>query len=172
MITSQPHALTTAAALTLAAALAVASDVPPPSQGDLCALLTAEEAEAIVGGPLASPEAKPGGDCWYPIEAGGIGGGEIMLHLLPRQFGTKEEFHSFLVGENDRANARLKQAMARAGAEAGVKETAVEPVTDVGEPAYFVEPSLFALKKGKVLGIVAPDRSKAVQVATKAVPRF
>jgi hypothetical protein len=62
--------------------------------------------------------------------------------------------------------------MARAGAGAGVKETAVEPVTDVGEPAYFVEPSLFVLKKGKVLGIVAPDRSKAVQVATKAVPRF
>jgi hypothetical protein len=48
----------------------------------------------------------------------------------------------------------------------------VEPGTDVGEPAYFVEPSLFVLKKGKVLGIVAPNRSKAVQVATKAVPRF
>jgi hypothetical protein len=104
MITSQPHALTTAAVLTLAVALARASDVPPPSQGDLCALLTAEKAEAIVGSPLAPLEAKPGGDRWYPIEAGGIGGGEIMLHLLPRQFATKEEFHAFLVGENDRTN--------------------------------------------------------------------
>ena len=67
------------------------------AQGDLCALLTEAEAEAILGRPLAAPESKPGGDCWYPEEAGGIGGGEIMLHVLPVRFDSQEKFHAFLV---------------------------------------------------------------------------
>jgi hypothetical protein len=167
-----PPALTAAVAITLSAAMARTTDAPLPTQANLCALLTQAEAEAIVGRPLAPPEAKPGGDCWYPLKAGGIGGGEIMLHIVERQFGTKDQFHAFLVEDNDRTNARIKKAMARAGAGATVKETVVEPVTGLEEPAYFVDPSLFVLKKGKVLGIVAPDQPRAVQVAAKALPRF
>jgi hypothetical protein len=172
MTTLLPHALSIAAVVAFTAAMARTPEVPPSAQADLCALLTKAEAEAIVGKPLAPPEAKPGGDCWYPTEAGGIGGGEIMLSVVPMQFGTKDEFHAYLVKENDRTNARLKKAMSRAGAGATVRETTVEPVTGLTEPAYFVEPSLFVLKKSKVLGIFAPDQSQAVQVAAKAVPRF
>jgi hypothetical protein len=138
-------------------------------QGDLCALLTEAEAEAILGKPLAAPERKPGGDCWYPEEAGGIGGGEIMLHVLPVQFDSKEKFHAFLVQETKDADAKLKKQMEGTGATIG--ETTVEPVPEVGEPAYYVDPSLFVLKGGKVLAIFA-SRPQAVQVAAKALPRF
>ena len=141
----------------------------PNAQGDLCALLTEAEAEAILGKPLAAPEAKPGGDCWYPEKAGGIGGGEIMLHLLPITFDSKDKFHAYLVEEHRKMDEKLKKRMARTGAT--VKETVVEPVPEVGEPAYYADPTLFVLKGGKVLQSVA-SRPQAVQVAAKALPRF
>jgi hypothetical protein len=171
MTTLLLHGLSAAVAVALAQAIRW-TEVAPSAQADLCALLTEAEAEAIVGRPLAPPEAKRGGDCWYPVKAGDIGGGEIMLTVLPRQFGSKEKFHAFLVEENDRANANIKKALERAGGGANVKESSVEPVSGLTEPAYFVEPSLFVLKGGKVLGIFAPDQAKATQVAEKAVPRF
>ncbi len=144
-------------------------DKDSAAQGDLCALLTEAEAEAILGKPLAAPESKPGGDCWYPEKAGGIGGGEIMLHLLPVQFDSKEKFHEFLVKEHKDADEKLKKQMEGTGAT--IKPTTVEPVPEVGEPAYYADPSLFVLKGGKVLAIFA-SRPQAVQVAAKALPRF
>jgi hypothetical protein len=154
--------IATGPVIMLASATAVA-------QTDLCALLTESEAEAITGKALAAPEAHPGGDCWYPEQAGAGGGGEIMLHVLPVQFDSKEKFHAFLVEENENANESLKKAMARTGAT--IKETTVEPVPEVGETAYYIDPSLFVLKGGKVLSIFA-SRPQAVQVAAKALPRF
>jgi hypothetical protein len=140
----------------------------PAAQADLCALLTEAEAEAILGRPLAAPERQPGGDCWYPEQAGS-GGGEIMLHVLPVRFESKETFHAFLVKETKAADASLKKAMQGTGAT--IKETVVEPVQEVEGPAYYAEPSLFVLKGGQVLAIFA-DRPQAVQVAAKALPRF
>jgi hypothetical protein len=53
-----------------------------------------------------------------------------------------------------------------------VKPTTVDPVPEVGQPAYYVDPTLVVLKGGRVLSIVAADRKQATAVAAKAVPRF
>jgi hypothetical protein len=142
---------------------------PAAAQADLCALLTEPEAEAIVGKPLAAPERQAGGDCWYPERAGAGGGGEIMLHVYPYRFDSKEKFHSFLVTEVKAADESMKKAVEEAGG--SFKETVVEPVPELKDPAYYADPTLFVLKGGKVLGIVAP-RPQAVAVAGKAVPRL
>jgi hypothetical protein len=52
------------------------------------------------------------------------------------------------------------------------KETTVDPVPEVGSPAYYGDPTLVVLKDGRALNILAEDRSQAVAVAAKAVPRF
>ena len=139
------------------------------AQADLCALLTEAEAEAIVGKPLAAPERQGNGDCWYPERAGAQGGGEIMLHVYPYPFDSKEKFHAFLVQEVKVVDDNMKEAMEGTGAT--VKETAVEPVTEIEHPAYYADPTLFVLKGGKILAILAP-RLQAVAVAAKALPRF
>ena len=140
----------------------------PPTQADLCALLTEAEAEAIVGKPLAAPEPQPNGDCWYSERAGG-GGGDIMLHVFPHRFGSEEEFHAFLVKEVKAMDASMKKAMEKIGAP--FEETALEPVPEVKAPAYYADPSLFVLKGGRMLGIAA-SRPHAVAAAAKALPRF
>ncbi|MFL5496767.1 MAG: hypothetical protein ACJ8DC_20490 [Gemmatimonadales bacterium] len=142
---------------------------PAVAQANLCALLTEAEAEAIVGKPLAAPERQAGGDCWYPERAGAGGGGEIMLHIYPYRFDSKENFHAFLVTEVKAADENMKEAVTAAGGT--FKETVVEPVPELKDPAYYADPTLFVLKGGKVLGIVAP-RPQAVAVAGKAVPRL
>lgn len=140
----------------------------PAAQADLCALLTEAEAEAILGKPLVAPQRQPGGDCWYS-ERAGSGGGEIMLHVLPVRFDSKEKFHAFLVEKTQAMDAKIKKAVEKMGATA--KETVVEPVPEVAGPAYYAEPSLFVLKGERVLAIFA-DRPQAVQVAAQALPRF
>jgi hypothetical protein len=139
------------------------------AQGDLCALLTEAEAETIVGKPLAAPERQPGGDCWYPERGGGGGGGEIMLHVFPYRFDSKEKFHAFLVKEQKAADDGMRKAVEKAGGT--FKETAVEPVPEIEAPAYYADPTLFVLKGGKVLAIAAA-RPHAVAAAAKALPRF
>jgi hypothetical protein len=141
----------------------------PVTQGDLCALLTEAEAEEIVGKPLAAPEKRPNGDCWYPEQAGAGGGGEIMLHVFPHRFDSKEKFHAFLVEEVKAMDESMKKAMEGTGAT--INETAVEPVPEVKAPAYYADPTLFVLEGGRVLGIAA-SRPHAVAVAAKALPRF
>jgi hypothetical protein len=126
-------------------------------------------AEAIVRKPLAAPERQASGDCWYPEQAGAGGGGEIMLHVFPFRFDSKEKFHAFLVMEVKAADKNMKEAVEGAGGT--FKETVVEPVPEVKLPAYYADPTLFVLTGGKVLGIVAP-RPQAVAVAAKAVPRM
>lgn len=133
---------------------------------DVCALLTAAEAEAILGTPVAAPE-KGSSQCTYAAQSGR---GDIMLHQPSVEFGSKEEFHAFLVKDTEATNERIKKGFEGTGATP--KETTVDPVPEVGIPAYYVDPSLVIFKDGRVLSIIAADRKQAVAVAAKVVPRF
>jgi hypothetical protein len=134
---------------------------------DLCALLTEAEAEAILGKQLAPPERQSSGDCWYSEASGS--GPEIILHVLPVAFKSKEAFHAFLVKETKETNEKLKEAMGNAGAT--IKGTTVEPVPEVGAPAYYADPTLFVLRGDRVLAIFAA-RPQAAAIGAKALPRF
>ena len=137
---------------------------PPPGSVDMCGLLTQEEATAILGTPSAAPAKGTGSSCSYTAQSGR---GEIMLHMLPRTFGSEGEFHAFLVKDTERMNERLKKSLGDK-----VKLSTVDPVPEVGKPAYYVDPTLIMLKDGRVLSILAADRKQAVAVAAKAEPRF
>jgi hypothetical protein len=130
---------------------------------DACGLLTQEEASAILGS-AAAPQQGRGSTCTYAAQSGR---GEIMLHVLPMTFGSREEFHAFLVEDTEKMNARLQKSLGDA-----VKPTTVEPVPEVGTPAYFVDPTLVVFKDGRALSILAADRKQAAAVAAKAEPRF
>ena len=75
-----------------------------------------------------------------------------------------------MVEDTEAMNARTKESLKNTGV--AVKETAVEPVPQVGDAAYFVDPSLVVLSHGRVLNITAADRQQALAVAGKVVPRF
>jgi hypothetical protein len=132
---------------------------------DVCALLTQEEAGAILGTAAGAPEKGSGSTCIYPPQSGR--GADIMIHLVPLTFGSEEEFHAYLVKDTEKTNARIKKQLGDA-----FKPATVDPVPEVGRPAYYVDPQLVILKDGRVLGIVAADRTQATAVAAKAVPRF
>jgi hypothetical protein len=134
---------------------------------DACSLLTQAEAEAILGKSIVPPKKRGSSECHYETEPGN---GDIMIAVLPLGFKSKEEFHAFVVKDTEEMNARVKENLKGTGATP--KETAVEPVPEVGLPAYYVDPSLVILKNGQVLSIVAADRLQAVAVAAKALPRF
>jgi hypothetical protein len=134
-------------------------------QADMCALLTQEEAAAILGTSVAAPKKGPGSTCTYAPQAGM--GADIMIHNLPLTFKSEQEFHAFLVEDTENTNARIKKQLGDA-----FKPTTVDPVPGVGQPAYYVDPQLVILKDERVLGILAADRKQAVAVAAKAVPRF
>lgn len=134
---------------------------------DLCALLTDAEGEAILGKQLGSPERQSSGDRWYSEAPGSAP--EIILHVLPVQFKSKEAFHAFLVKEVKETNANLKEAMEKAGAT--INETVVEPVPEVEAPAYHADPTQFVISGDRVLAIFAA-RPRAVAIAAKALPRF
>jgi hypothetical protein len=138
-----------------------------PASIDACSLLTKAEAEAILGKPIAPPQKAGSGECHYETEPGG---GDIMIAVLPLGFKSKEAFHAFVVKDTEEMNTRIKENLKGTGATP--KETAVEPVPEVGLPAYYVDPSLVILKNGQVLNIVAADRRQAVAVAAKALPRL
>jgi hypothetical protein len=156
-MTSLLHAIT--------AALLVASraTATPP---DPCALLTKSEAEAIVGKPIPPPSPS-GTQCHYGEEGSSD---EIIVYQTMLMFKSKEEFHAYLVKDTEKTNARIQEAMGKAGAT--VKPTTVDPVPGVGESAYYVEPSLVVFKRGRVLSIISGDRKHAVAAAAKVVPRF
>lgn len=134
---------------------------------DPCVLLTQGEADAILGKPTAPPEKGGGSQCTYAAQSGR---GEIMLHVIPLEFKSKEEFHAFLVEDTEKMNARIKKGFEGTGAT--FKEVTVDPVPEVGSPAYYVDPTLVVFKDGRVLSILAEDRPQAVAVAAKALPRF
>ena len=136
----------------------------PPASVDVCGLLTQEEATAILGSPSAAPEKGPSNSCTFAAQSGR---GDIMLAMLPLSFGSKEEFHAFVVKDTEQMNARIKKDLGDA-----VKPTTVDPVPDIGEAAYYVDPTLIVWTKGRVLSIAARDRDQAIAVAAKAEPRF
>jgi hypothetical protein len=137
---------------------------PLPASVDMCGLLTQEEATAILGTPSAAPEKGAGNSCSFTAQSGR---GNIMLHMLSLGFGSKQEFHAFVVKDTEKMNARIKKSLGDV-----VKPSTVDPVPQVGDAAYYVDPTLVILKDGRVLSIAAADRNQAVAVAAKAVPRF
>ena len=139
----------------------------PFQGGGPCDLLTQAEAEAIVGQPLATPAPGRSGECHYATKDGMT---DIIVHLMALEFGSKEEFHAFVVKDTERMNARIKKRMEKMGVT--VKETAVEPVPEVPAPAYFVDPSLLILtRSGQVLNVTANGRAQSVAIAAKALAR-
>ena len=74
-----------------------------------------------------------------------------------------------LLQEVKAADEGMKEAVEGAGGT--FKPTVVEPVPEVKAPAYYADPTLFVLKGGKVLAIVA-SCPQAAAVAAKAVPRL
>ena len=154
-----------AVASCLVAGLPLAHAIRTPP--DPCELLTQAEAEAILGTRIGPPTKGGSGECHYGEEGGSA---EIVVYSMMLGFSSKEEFHAFVKKDTDDMNARMKKGLEKTGAT--VKETAVEPVSGVGDAAYFVEPSLLVLSRGRVLNITAADRDQAVAVAQKVVPRF
>jgi hypothetical protein len=134
---------------------------------DACTLLTQAEAEAITGKSIGAPTKGGSGECHYGEEGSSH---EIIVYPMMLGFDSKEAFHAFVVKDTEEMNARMKEGLKGTGAT--VKETAVEPVSQVGDAAYYVEPSLVVLSQGRVLNIVAADRKQAVAVAAKVLPRF
>ena len=134
---------------------------------DPCALLTQAEAEQILGTRIGAPTKGGSGECHYGEEGGAA---EIVVYPMMLEFGSKEEFHAFVVEDTEAMNARIKKSLEKTGVP--VKETAVEPVPGLGDAAYFVDPSLLILSHGQVLSITAAGRGQAVTVAGKVVPRF
>jgi hypothetical protein len=162
MSSKQRYAVAAGLVLVLAGASGV--ERAAAVQADMCALLTQEEAAAILGAPVAAPQKGPGNACTYAPQSGR--GDDIMIHKLPLTFKSEQEFHAFLVEDTEKMNARLKKDLGDA-----VKPSTVDPVPEVGTPAYYVNPTLVILKDGRVLSIAA-EREQAVAVAAKAVPRF
>ena len=132
-----------------------------------CDLLTQAEAEAILGVALAAPAAGGSGECHYATKDGRT---DVIVYLMPLEFGSKEEFHAFVVEDTERMNARVKKSMQKTGIT--VQETAVEPVPELAAPAYFVDPSLLILtKSGQVLNVTGNGRTQSVTIAAKALGR-
>lgn len=140
-----------------------ASSAPP----DPCALLTKAEAEAILGTSIPAPSKGGSGECHYGDPGGAV---EIVVYPMMLAFKSNEEFHAFVVQDTKELNERTKKSLEGTGAT--VKDIAVEPVPRVGDAAYYVEPSLLVLRKGRVLSITAADKDQAVTVAGKVVPRL
>ena len=137
------------------------------AQADACALLTKAEAEAILGQSIGEPAKGGSGECHYGAAGGRV---EIVVYPMPLGFGSKEEFAAFVKEDTEAMNARMQEGLKKSGVT--VTPTAVEPVPQVGDAAYYVDPSLIVLSRGRVLNITAADRRQAVAVAAKALPRF
>ena len=94
---------------------------------------------------------------------------EIVVYPMMLAFKSNEESHAFVVQDTKELNERTKKGLKGT---APPPDIAVEPVPGVGDAAYYVEPSLLVLRKGRVLSITAADKDQAVTVAGKVVPRL
>ena len=126
------------------------------AQVDACALLTKAEAEAIVGQTIGPPTKGGSGECHYGEEGSS---GEIIVYPMMLGFRSQEEFRAFVKKDTEEMNQRMKEGLQGTGAT--VKETAVEPVPQVGDAAYYVDPSLIVLSHQRVLNITAGNREQA-----------
>jgi hypothetical protein len=132
---------------------------PPPaapttagSGAAMCALLTQSEAEAILGKSPVAPEPQPNGSCSYSR-------GEVMIATLPREFGSAKEFTDFAQAEVKRTNDRAKMDM-----------MSYEKIP-LGDAAFYDGFSIHILRGRRALTIVA-DKSRALAIAEKALPRW
>jgi hypothetical protein len=132
----------------------------PVASIDICSLLTQSEAEEILGKKLQPPQRQSGGDCWYGSQPGNP---DVILSFLPVYPRSRSDFDAFIAKEVADLNAKMKKL--------GAKESTIEPVRELSEPAYYVDPSLFVFRNNRVLGIFA-ERPQAIAIATKAIPRW
>ena len=134
---------------------------------DLCALVTQEEAESILGKKLETPKRQTNGDCWYLREGTtDFGGVEFILSILPVPVRSEKEFDELVATETARMNTNLQKAGVGAAA-----NFAAEKAQGVGAPAYFIDPGLYVLKGSRILA-VALGGDQGVAVAKLAVQRL
>jgi hypothetical protein len=126
---------------------------------DLCSFLTQKEAEEILGRKLQTPE-KHGSACWYGTNPGAP---DVILSFIAVRPKSRGEFDAFIEKEVSKLNKRMKDL--------GAKKFVIEPVKELSDPAYYVDPSLLIYRNNRVLGIVA-DRPQAIAIAGKAIPRW
>jgi len=138
-----------------------------PPIADLCALVTKEEAEAILGKSLAPPQRQPGGDCWYMREGGkDFGDVEFILSILGVQVRSEKEFDDLVASQTQQMNDNLKKAGVGAAA-----SFSAQKASGVGAPAYFIDPGLYVLKGTRILA-VALGGDKGVAIAKIAYGRM
>lgn len=131
---------------------------------ETCGLVSEQEAEAIVGKGLEPPMAKNTFDCWYLKEGGkDFGAVEVMTRVGVEMFRSPAEFDASVAKGVADLNSNMK--------EAGGAAAALVRVNDVGESAFYADPSLFVLKNGRMLTVVAPQPI-AVAFAGKAIARM
>ena len=131
----------------------------PPASIDLCSFLTQSEAEEILGKKLQPPELH-GRDCWYGAQKQFP---DVILSFIAVRPKSRSEFDAFIKEQVSDINKSMK--------ELGAKKFEIEPVKELSDPAYYVDPSLFIYRNNRVLGIVA-DRTQAIAIARKAIPRW
>jgi hypothetical protein len=126
---------------------AAARNAPPI--GDVCALVTKDEAEGVLGKSLADPQRQTSGDCWYLSQGGtDFGDVEFILSIIPVQVGSEKEFDELVASEAQRMNDNLKKSGVGA-----VASFSAEKATGVGAPAYFIDPGLYVLKGTRILAV-------------------
>ena len=126
---------------------------------DLCTFLTQSEAEEILGKKLQPPERR-GRDCWYGSQPGAP---DIIISFVAAYPRSRAEFDAFIADQVKTLNKKMK--------ELGAKGFVSEPVKELSDPAYYVDPSLYVYRNNRVLGIFA-ERPQALKIAAKALPRW
>jgi hypothetical protein len=148
-----------------AAPVEVMKGAPPIA--DVCALVTKEEAEGVLGKSLAAPQRQKGGDCWYLRQGGtDFGDVEFILSILPVQVRSEKEFDDLVASETKGMNDNLKKAGVGA-----IASFSAEKATGVGAPAYFIDPGLYVLKGTQILA-VGLGGDKGVAIAKIAYGRM
>jgi hypothetical protein len=135
---------------------AAARTAPVTQTRDLCALLIQAEAEAILKKQPVAPQPQSSGDCWY-------GERDIVLHIIPVQFGSKGELRT----QVDRDVKEINDKTREAGVPMNLK---VEEVA-LSDGAFYDGMSLHVLFGRQVLTIAA-GKEIAVAVAAKVISRW
>ncbi len=131
---------------------------------DPCALVTEQEAEAILGRGLEPPRPQGNFDCWYLREGGNdFGDVEVITSVAVDVLRSPAEFDAQVAKGIHDLNASLKAA--------GGATSELERVNGVGDGAFYAAPSLFVLRNGRMISVVA-SKPIAVAFAGKAVPRM
>ena len=126
---------------------------------DLCTFLSQSEAEEILGKKLQAPERR-GSACWYGSQPGAP---DVILSFVAAYPRSRAEFDAFIADQVKNLNKKMKDL--------GAKSFVMEPVKELSDPAYYVDPSLYVYRNNRVLGIFA-ERPQALKIAARALPRW